>query len=375
VALPDPSFGPFQGHVWLNAAHQGPLPQVAVEAARRALEHKIAPHLIADDDFHGVPTRLRGALARLINASANEIALGNSATHGLQLIANGLSWQPGDEVLVPADDFPASILPWTVLEPEGVVVRRLSTIEGELSVELLASELTDRTKIVCVSWINSFSGRVNDVRGLGALCRERGVWFVLNASQGLGARSLDVTALPVDALSSCGFKWLCGPYGTGFCWLHPELLSQLDPHQAYWLTLAGEQWSELEELPTSRDDLGAAAFDVFGTANFFNFGPWSAVVEHFLETGLDAIQEHNTLLIRRLSEGVDHSRWRLVNADTPPESSSMLVLEPLAESTEAVMRRLTNARIEVAERRGRIRISPHLYNSTGDIDKALTALA
>jgi cysteine desulfurase / selenocysteine lyase len=375
VALPDTAFGPFQGRIWLNAAHQGPLPQPAVDVARRGLEHKIAPHQIADDDFYRVPTRLRQVLARLVNASTNEIVLGNSATYGLQLIANGLKWKSGDEVLVPAADFPASILPWTVLKAEGVVVRRLSTIEGELSAELLASELSDRTKVVCVSWINSFSGRVNDVRALGALCRERGVWFVLNASQGLGARSLDVSALPVDALCSCGFKWLCGPYGTGFCWLHPELMAQLDPHQAYWLALAGDRWSELEEPPESRDDLGAAAFDVFGTANFLNFEPWAASVEHFLDIGLDSIQEHNTLLVRQLAEGVDRSKWRLVNADTPPESTSMLVLEPLSESAEDVMQRLREARIEVAKRRGRIRISPHLYNSTEEIDRALTALA
>jgi cysteine desulfurase / selenocysteine lyase len=166
VSLPDDTFGPFDGRVWLNAAHQGPLPRVAVEAARRALQRKVQPHLIRDEEFHLIPARLRSVLARLVNARESDIVLGNSASFGLQLIANGLGWKPRDEVLVPADDFPASILPWTVLEHTGVVVRRIPTDDGSLTAGALASQLNERTRVVCVSWVNSFSGRINDLRSL-----------------------------------------------------------------------------------------------------------------------------------------------------------------------------------------------------------------
>jgi len=116
MALPDQSFGPFEGRAWLNAAHQGPLPHAAIAAARRALDSKISPRLIADEDFYEVPNRLRGVLAQFVGGRPEEIVLGNSATYGIQLIANGLTWREGDEVLVPAGDFPATILPWTTLE-------------------------------------------------------------------------------------------------------------------------------------------------------------------------------------------------------------------------------------------------------------------
>ena len=133
MSLPDVTFGPFDGRVWLNAAHQGPLPREAVEAAQRALQRKVQPNLIGDEDFHQTPARLRSALAHLVNARESDIVLGNSASYGLHLIANGLGWRPGDEVLVPADDFPASILPWTVLEAKGVDVRRLPAEGGMLT--------------------------------------------------------------------------------------------------------------------------------------------------------------------------------------------------------------------------------------------------
>jgi len=375
MSLPDVTFGPFDGRVWLNAAHQGPLPQIAVDAAIRALERKTRPHLIRDEEFYRIPERLRAALARLVNSQENDIVLGNSASFGLQLIANGLHWKPSDEVLVPDEDFPASILPWTVLERTGVVVRRIPTDDGALTVDALASQLSERTRVVCVSWVNSFSGRVNDLRSLGSLCRNEGVLFVVNASQGLGSLTLDLGALPVDGVTSCGFKWLCGPYGTGFCWLHPDLQAQLESHQAYWLTLAGERWAEMDRVDDSPSrDLGAARFDVFGTANFLNFEPWTASLEHFLEVGLKAISEHNAMLLDHLLAGIDAADWRLITGRASSERSTMAVLEPRAARAGEAMKRLAAARIDVAERRGRIRISPHLYNSIDNIDRVLAVL-
>jgi cysteine desulfurase/selenocysteine lyase len=374
MPLPDDTFGPFDGRVWLNAAHQGPLPRDAVEAAERAVRRKVQPHLIEDEDFYRTPARLRAALARLVNAGEHDIVLGNSASYGLHLIANGLAWRRGDEVLVPADDFPASILPWTVLESQGVKVRRPSTKDGSLTADVLESQLDERTRVVCVSWVNSFSGRVNDLVSLGTLCRDKGVLFVVNATQGLGSLTLDVDGLPADAVTSCGFKWLCGPYGTGFCWLHSDLQSRLESHQAYWLTLAGERWSDLDRAADhSDDDLGAARFDVFDTANFLNFEPWTASLEHFLTIGLDGIRKHNAMLLDHLVAGIDADEWQIISG-RPSERSTMVVLEPRRESADEAASRLARAQIDVAERRGRIRISPHLYNSFRDIDSLLEAL-
>ncbi|MGH2776961.1 MAG: aminotransferase class V-fold PLP-dependent enzyme [Actinomycetota bacterium] len=339
------------------------------------MERKIRPHLIRDEEFHLIPARLKSVLARLVNAAENDIVLGNSASFGLQLIANGLGWKPGDEVLVPDDDFPASILPWTVLERKGVVVRRIPTDEGALTADALATQLSERTRVVCISWVNSFSGRVNDLNSLGSLCKTEGVIFVVNASQGLGSLTLDLGALPIDGMTSCGFKWLCGPYGTGFCWLHPDLQAQLESHQIYWLTLAGERWNEMNRPDDSSSrDLGAARFDVFGTANFLNFEPWTASLEHFLTVGLDAIHEHNAMLLERLLAGIHAADWRLVSGRAPSERSTMAVLEPRRGSAAEAMGRLAAARIDVAERLGRIRISPHLYNSNDDIDRVLAVL-
>src|ERR1039457_71882 len=126
-------FGPFDGRSWFNTAHQGPLPHAAVEATKQAAALKAAPHRISDDDFSDVPERLRARLARWVGGAPEQIVLGNSTSYGLHLIANGLAWTDGDEVLTVDGDYPATVLPWQRLANAGVQVRSLRPAEGVLS--------------------------------------------------------------------------------------------------------------------------------------------------------------------------------------------------------------------------------------------------
>src|SRR5438309_759240 len=220
-------FGPFEGRIWFNCAHQGPMPRVAVTALHAAVQRKVNPHLIKDDDFTQVPLALKASLGQLLGVSANDIILGNSTSYGLHLLRNGIRWRIGDEILLHQGDFPATIYPWLGLEQCGVRIRLLKSHEQSLTADELRSEITSSTRMFCVSWVNSFTGSVLDLDSMGQICRERSVLFVVNGSQGVGALKLDVGSLPIDALVCCGYKWLCGPYGTGFCWIEPRVREQL----------------------------------------------------------------------------------------------------------------------------------------------------
>jgi len=187
-------FGPFDGRIWLNTAHQGPLPQPAVVAAADAVALKVAPHRIADDAFDEVPERLRTLLAGLVGSPPDQIVLGNSTSYGLHLVANGLPWRAGDEVLVLAGDYPATVLPWQRLSDRGVTTTALHPAGDLLTAGELAAAITDRTRVCAVTWVDSFTGRALDLNALGTVCRQAGVLLVVNASQALGARPLDVTS-------------------------------------------------------------------------------------------------------------------------------------------------------------------------------------
>ena len=240
-------FGPFDGRVWLNAAHQGPLPRPAVEALEAAVAMKRAPHAIDDGDFLTVPRELREVLGRLIGAPASEVILGNSASYGVQVLAQSTRWKPGDEVLVVQGDFLANIFPWLPFEEDGVSVRPIEPRGAVLEPDELEAALSPRTRVFCTSWVSTFTGHLADLAGLGTVCRRHGVTFVVNATQGLGRRPLDVTKLPLDALTCAGYKWLCGPYATGFAWFHPRLVESLRPRQAYWLAMPNDVELDLND--------------------------------------------------------------------------------------------------------------------------------
>lgn len=372
------AFGGFDGRIWLNAAHQGPLPRLAVEAAEEALAAKRAPHQISDEAFVDGPRRLRELLGRLIGAPAEEIILGNSASWGLQVLANGLPWRQDDEVLVLADEFPATVFPWLVSERHGVTVRQLELGEPVLQPERLEQELSPRTRVVAVNWVRSLSGHVADIAGLHEVCERAAVHLVLNVTQGLGALPFDVRQLPVAAISCSGFKWLCGPYATGFAWIRPDVLQTMHPVQAYWLALPDGVELDLgrEGGHRLRHDLGARAYDVFGTANFLNFIPWAAALEYLLAQGIEAIADHDQVLVEQLIGLLEDSGYRFISPTGADQRAAIVVVSAADPGdNEALCQRLTNAGIDTALRAGNIRFSPHLYNTVEQIQYAAAILA
>src|SRR5579884_4196315 len=167
-------FGPFGDRVWLNCAHQGPLPRVAVEEAHEAVAWKVRPYELTAERFAGVPARLRRALGRLLGVPTDEVILGNSASYGLHLLANGLPWREGDEVPLVRGDFPSVLLPWLGLEGRGVRARYVRPARHLPDPDELAAALTPRTRVFCCTWVHSFSGVACDLQALGAACRANG---------------------------------------------------------------------------------------------------------------------------------------------------------------------------------------------------------
>jgi cysteine desulfurase / selenocysteine lyase len=331
-----------------------------------------------------VPERLRGLLADLVGGSPEQIVLGNSTSYGLHLIANGLDWQPGDEVLTIEGDYPATVLPWRRLEPLGVQVRAVhpgtgppapgSLTPGLLTPGQLTAEIGPRTRLAAVTWVDSFTGRTLDLDGLGEVCRRAGVLLIVNASQALGARPVDVAATPVDAVVSCGYKWLCGPYGTGFAWLGRDLLDRLHPQQAYWLAMQAGRGLDQMRGTAVRDDLGVRAFDVFCPAAFTTTLPWIAALQLFLDAGLPAIADHDQRLAERLLSGLDPSQYDLISPRSGPARSTLVVLARRDGRTQARHRRLAEAGVDAACREGNLRLSVHLFNTPAEIDRALDLL-
>lgn len=334
-------------------------------------------HLKTSEPFSEVPARLREVLAGLIGAPPAEVVLANSSSYGLHLIANGLRLQPGDEVVVAANDFPSDILPWLRLVPDGVVVKQIQPEDRVITADELARVLTSNTRVVCLAWVHSFSGHVVDLDAVGELCRSVDALFVVNGAQGVGGIPIQVSDHPIDALTSVGFKYLCGPYGTGFCWLGERAAELLTPSKLYWLSALTADDLAAPDLDLASLEVPdtAARHDVFGTANFFNFAALTESANLVSTIGVDRIHRHNLSLARRLVERLDESRYTVQSRGCDDRRSAIVFVEPASGPVDAVAQHLANEGVDVAQRAGLLRFAPHFYNTSADIDRAVAALA
>jgi cysteine desulfurase / selenocysteine lyase len=369
-------FGPFENKIWLNCAHQGPLPKAAVAQAEEAIAWKIAPYQMTTERFSQVPLNLKRALGKLIEAPPEDIILGNSASYGLHLLANGIRWKTGDEILLVEGDFPSDILPWMGLRNKGVNIRFLKPRQYVIQPDELLGNITPSTRLLCTTLVHSFSGFVADTQALGEICRANGILLILNVSQALGARGFKVAEASADAIAGVGFKWLCGPYGTGFCWINPPLRESLQYNQSYWLAMqTADDLAKEQGIPALRDGLGARRYDVFGTANFFNFKPLAASVEYLLAQGIENIEAHDQRLVTRLIQALDPKKYDLLSPRDGAMRSTLVFIshkEPARNSE--IYEKLRNENVYVAFRAGKLRFSPHLYNTEAEIDQALSVL-
>ncbi|MFL5692669.1 MAG: aminotransferase class V-fold PLP-dependent enzyme [Ktedonobacteraceae bacterium] len=291
------------------------------------------------------------------------------------MLANGLPWRSGDEILLVDEDYPADIFPWLDVQRQGVHICFLHPQSLTVQAEELEHAVSDVTRVFCTTWVNSFSGAAVDLHALGTVCRSHNVLFVVNGSQALGARPLDIRHTPHDAFTSCGFKWLCGPYAIGFCWIRPDVRESLDYNQAYWLTMqAGRDLNHMRDY-TVRTDLGARKYDVFCIANFLDVKPWRAAVEYLLTQGIEQIAAYNDQLVTHFIEGLDLEKYILLSPREGPERSTLVfVTHRNPERNPAIYTALQRSGIDLSLREGQLRFSPHLYNTEDELDQVLQML-
>ena len=220
----------FDGATYLNLAGQSPVPKAAIRAIQSAIEWKKFPHHIPDSAYFDTPNRIRASIAKLIGAKPEEIALTAGASTGMPAVAYGLTWRPGDEVLTANSEFPLQYATWKPMEErEGIKLKIISPQDRFLTADDFVAALTPRTRLVSVSLVRFDNGVMLDAARLAAACHAQGALLLLDASQCCGAIPLDVNQLGADFMVCAGYKWLLGPFGTGFFWAKSEHISKMRP--------------------------------------------------------------------------------------------------------------------------------------------------
>ena len=358
--------------VYLDCAYQGPFPRVTVERLHQAIELKSHPDRLKAPEYFRLPERVRARIARLTGAEAKEIAITNSATQGIGIAATGLELGAGDEVVVASSNFPSNFFTWLHLRRKGVTVKIIHPAEGELALDQVVAELTPRTRVLALDWVNYSTGYRIDLASFGSLIHDRGGIFVVDGTQGVGANNLDLHALPVDVMACAAYKWLLGPYGTGFAYVARDLLDKLDLSIINWYSLEGAE--DFDSLPTEEFRLihDARIFDAGETGNFINLHGLEASLELVEGVTIRTVNGHCRGLLHRLEEGLRTLGYTLSAASLPNHESTILGFHASTHGATAELhQRLSANHIAVSLRHGMIRVSPYLYNDEADIDRLL----
>jgi selenocysteine lyase/cysteine desulfurase len=370
-------FSDFGGRAYLDCAAQGPFPRETVEEVRRSLRLKEHPEEIAETLFEELPARVRAAAARLIGCHPGSIAVGSGASHGINVAARGLPLEKGDEVLLAEGEFPAAALPWMALREAGVRIRVVPPDEGRaVSAEAMVAAMGPRSRVVSVSLVSFATGYRVDLKTLGDACRERGLFLVVDGAQGVGAVDFRVADHPIDVLAVSGYKWLFGPYGTGFTYVNPRVIGRLRVSDVNWLGVEGADRLNRRAGYELKFKDGARRFDIPETASFLNLSALAASIEFLNRVRVPTVEAHARRLLDELVKGLESTRLRVVSDLKGARRSAILALEgPTLDDTRTIYRRLRDKGIVVSLRDNLVRVSPNIYNTQDDVARFLAAAA
>lgn len=360
-----------QRWVYFDHAAVSPLPDVSRYAIVRWAREAAEMGDVAWKQWAGNLEQLRAGVASLLGASLSEIALVRNTSHGVSIVAEGFPWRAGDNVVIPADEFPANQYPWLALRERGVEVRRVPAKEGRVRIEDLAAACDNRTRILSVSWVSYHLGWRHNPGDLADIAHRVGAYLFLDAIQGLGVFSLDVHEAGIDFLAADGHKWLLGPEGAGILFVREPLWEILRPTSLGWNSV--EHAFDFDRIEF-RLKPSAARYEG-GSANMVGFIG--------LHASLQLLQGYGTRrLENRVLDLTDYLAGRLASLGlniasdrtTRDHASGIVAVEWPSESLGSVHRKLLERGIVTSVRSGRLRLSPHAYNDFSDVDTLVEAL-
>lgn len=352
--------------VYLNHAAVAPLCRAAADAMKRLTDDACRFGSLHYGDWLAAYDGLRASAARLIHCEPGEIALVKNTSEGIATVALGLDWRPGDRVICFDEEFPANYFPWKRLEAKGVAVQYLSVRDP---LERL-DEAARGARLLAVSFVQYLSGYRADLEAIGEICRRRGVFFFVDAIQGLGAFPLDVRRAGIDALAADGHKWMLGPEGCGILYLRRELQDRVEPVEFGWTNVANYADYASRDM-TLRSDAGRYECGTLNTVGCFGL---RAAIDFLLQVGVAEIGPAVQALGDRLAAGVIRAGYELLGERTPESGAGIVSFRRMGVDSRAVVRRLRENGIAAAPRQGWVRASPHFYVSPAEIDRVVEVL-
>lgn len=361
--------------VHLNHAAVAPWPVVTRDAVISFANENVSIGSQRYNCWLKTEQQLKQRLARLINAqSSDEIALLKNTSEGLSLIAQGLRFNAGDNIVIPAEEFPSNKVVWQALETQGVDIRLVPVQDIEEPELALINAMDEHTRLLSCSSVQFARGLVLDLNIIGKACKQSDVLFCVDAIQSLGAIVFDVQACFADFVVADGHKWMCGPEGTALFYCRKEVQDQLQLTQFGWHMLkdAFDFSAQNNSLALEQKiATGAQRFES-GSPNMMGITALNASLGMLLEIGMENVQS-------RVIEKADYLLNQLtllnnINIVSPTATgryAGIVTFQKSNVDNVKLYQHLQDNNVICAYRGNGIRFSPHFHTETKVMDKAL----
>jgi len=359
-------------YAYFNHAGVSPLSKHTMAAVKDYLavigEHGITR--AANVRFAKTVGSTRVKIGKLINAEFDEIAFVKNTTQGIIIAANGIDWRAGDNVVTASTEFPANVYPWLNLERRGVKTKFVQEKDARIPLEEVERAIDHKTRAVAISFVEFASGFRNDLESIGQICQDKGVFFIVDAIQGLGVLDIDVKKCKIHIMSSDGHKWLLGPEGIGCFYCSKDILDELVPNNVGWNSVINES-AYLDYDLTLRPN--ARRFEE-GSLNIMGIYALGAAVGQTLDIGIQNIETRVLALTDIFIHKLEEKGYQIVSSLNPEERSGIVCFRSQKHSSAQLFRLLTENNIAVADRAQSVRVSPHFYNSQEEIERMMEVL-
>lgn len=363
--------------VFLNHAGVAPISGPAADALR---EYARQAETIAyvDAGWYKRAIEVKRAAAGLINAESHlEIAFIPNTSSGLGLVANGLDFEPGDNVVITNVEYPANRYPWENLrrlDVELIEVRQRP--DGRIDADDVCDAITDRTRVVSISHVQYASGHRINLKPISDMVHHAGGYLCVDAIQSLGVLPVDVRDMGIDFLAADGHKWMLGPEGLGFFYCREELCPLVRPSVVGWMNMV------------DAENYGDYRFEFQPDARRFEPGSWNipgiiglgASLDLLNEVGIDNVWARVDALTTRFCEGAIKKGYEIFTPREKPDERSGIVIFSAPQRVDGreghrkIVKELEKQKIVIALREGRLRVSPHFYNTAEQMDRVVEAL-
>jgi selenocysteine lyase/cysteine desulfurase len=357
---------------YLNHAAIGPFSRRTTAAVDAVVHGFSSPEAMDRDGRAAAPDIAREHVAALIGGTSERVAFAGSLADAISLATAGIDWRPGDNVLIPREEFPSNVYPVLNLERRGVNVRYVEKDgRGYTSIEKIAAAIDDRTRALVISHVEFMTGYRNDLSAIGALCRDRDVISIVDGTQSIGPLPLNVEQDGIDVIAAHCYKWLMAAFGLGIMHFSERAIERIHPTYAGRLSVN----SGFENLDYALDWRPGAQRYQTGGLNWIALTAFNASAELIRSFDQHDIRQHMLQLTDRLLDEVTDMGYQVTSERDPAHRSQICSFstgDPEQDAT--LVERMTSNHVAVSLRGKGIRVSPYFYNNDSDIDRLLELL-